>query len=426
MKIKIKNLGKIEEAKLELENIAVIVGNNNSGKSTIGKGIYTSLATISEDFYDVYNEERKMMINIELRNLLEIVMYEEHMSKKDKYAQNILTSQLFRKEENLITVLKNELSTIRYSEFRLSFDDFGVKIYEILMLIENVLLIQKLTARSEKQIKESSAKIRTALNLKYEDLEFKKRLFKILVSGEFNNPIKKDKNSFSIEIDDFKATYSTNQNVELENINLLRRSIYLDTPFIVNYINNYKVDYSHESQLYRMITENLDTGILEKEKYFKHNEIEKKIEEIIKGKLIFDKEKNKFEFHEKDLGTLGVKDLATGVKSLGILLMLLKKIDYNTVLILDEPEVHLHPEWQFKLAEILTIISKEIGAKILITTHSTFFVEAIELFSKKYEIQKNFYYCQDGKIFDANDSTVYKKVNGEIFDELDKLRGEII
>lgn len=190
MKIKIKNLGKIEEAKLELENIAVIVGNNNSGKSTIGKGIYTSLATISEDFYDVYNEERKMMINIELRNLLEIVMYEEHMSKKDKYAQNILTSQLFRKEENLITVLKNELSTIRYSEFRLSFDDFGVKIYEILMLIENVLLIQKLTARSEKQIKESSAKIRTALNLRYEDLEFKKRLFKILVSGEFNNPIK--------------------------------------------------------------------------------------------------------------------------------------------------------------------------------------------------------------------------------------------
>ena len=55
----------------------------------------------------------------------------------------------------------------------------------------------------------------------------------------------------------------------------------------------------------------------------------------------------------------------------------------KSLLIIDEPEVHLHPEWQVKFAEILTLLQKEIDIHILLTTHSPYFLQAIDVFSRK-------------------------------------------
>lgn len=40
MKICLKNIGKIKEADIELDGITIIAGDNNTGKSTIGKSVY--------------------------------------------------------------------------------------------------------------------------------------------------------------------------------------------------------------------------------------------------------------------------------------------------------------------------------------------------------------------------------------------------
>ena len=63
------------------------------------------------------------------------------------------------------------------------------------------------------------------------------------------------------------------------------------------------------------------------------------------------------------------------------------------MLILDEPESHLHPEWQNILAEIIVLIVKEFDTHVLLTTHSPNFLMAIEAFSKKHNlIEKTNYY----------------------------------
>ena len=41
MKLRIRNVAKIEEADLELNGITIIAGNNNTGKSTIGKIVFS-------------------------------------------------------------------------------------------------------------------------------------------------------------------------------------------------------------------------------------------------------------------------------------------------------------------------------------------------------------------------------------------------
>ena len=40
MRLEIKNIGRIEEASIEMNGITVIAGENDTGKSTVGKVLY--------------------------------------------------------------------------------------------------------------------------------------------------------------------------------------------------------------------------------------------------------------------------------------------------------------------------------------------------------------------------------------------------
>lgn len=46
-----------------------------------------------------------------------------------------------------------------------------------------------------------------------------------------------------------------------------------------------------------------------------------------------------------------------------------------------EPEINLHPEWQVEYAKTLVDLQKEFGLKIVITSHSPYFMRAIECFT---------------------------------------------
>ena len=82
-------------------------------------------------------------------------------------------------------------------------------------------------------------------------------------------------------------------------------------------------------------------------------------------------------------------NLSTGIKSFSILRRLLQNgsIDENGIIILDEPEIHLHPEWQLKFAEIIVLVQKEFETNILLNTHSPYFLNAIEVYSQRYGIE---------------------------------------
>ena len=78
---------------------------------------------------------------------------------------------------------------------------------------------------------------------------------------------------------------------------------------------------------------------------------------------------------------------ATGVKAFSLLQLLLSsgKLDNETMLILDEPESNLHPEWIVEYARIIVLLHKNYGVRFLISTHSTDLVAGIQAISKKEE-----------------------------------------
>ena len=92
----------------------------------------------------------------------------------------------------------------------------------------------------------------------------------------------------------------------------------------------------------------------------------------------------------------------------------------GSVLILDEPEIHLHPKWQLVFAEIIVMLQKEFDMHILINTHSPYFLDAIEVYSSKHEIaDKCKYYLAEvlddemSVMSDVSDDTerIYEKLS---------------
>ena len=57
---------------------------------------------------------------------------------------------------------------------------------------------------------------------------------------------------------------------------------------------------------------------------------------------------------------ININNLSTGLKAFVILKILLERniLKEKDVLILDEPEIHLHPKWQMQYAQIIVLLQK--------------------------------------------------------------------
>ena len=74
---------------------------------------------------------------------------------------------------------------------------------------------------------------------------------------------------------------------------------------------------------------------------------------------------------------------ASGFKSFSILSTLYKYnyLDRNTLLIIDEPEAHLHPAWIVEYAALLVRLVKKCGVRILVASHNPDMVNALKTFA---------------------------------------------
>lgn len=115
---------------------------------------------------------------------------------------------------------------------------------------------------------------------------------------------------------------------------------------------------------------------------------------------------------------IDVASLSTGLKAFVILKQLLinGNVQDKDVIVLDEPEIHLHPEWQLLYAEI--IVKGNLIFISLLQHIVLIFLEALELYSLKYNISDrcNYYMStlkDNGVVFENvsdNISKIYKQM----------------
>lgn len=390
MKLNLVNVGKIKKADIKLDGITVIAGENNTGKSTIGKMLFCVFNT----FYKIemqINEERQKTIARIITNY-----YHEMTSRLTRSFQPVsFVKYIVENKEMYVGDMNFLMDELK---------DFYIQVDKH---FEKYIDEDKLEKLADKII----------FYLGIDDNEIKKVILKKRLDAEFgmkvghlNNLEEISQVELQVKSNSIQFEIMKNEDIEINQfISLFKDIIYVDDPFVLDNLNqdsfwgiNNRFEHRGDLLLKLMSNENtkefsvVDELVVDK----KIAKIFEAMSEVCDGDLISVDGGTSYKYKTDKLnGELEISNLSTGMKSFIILRRLLKngKIDENGVIILDEPEIHLHPEWQLKFAEIIVLIQKEFGMNILLNTHSPYFLDAIEVFSRKYEIEEkcNYYLTEE-------------------------------
>lgn len=411
MRLILENVGKVQEADIKLDGITLIAGENNTGKSTVGKMLFC----IFESFYKIERQISQERINTIGRHIANF--YHETFNRAGrKYSVHDLAAEFVHNKEQYVgdsRIIRKAIEKF-FENREINFDAIAYQdtLEQLADKIYSVLFIE-------------DTEIRKAILQRTLDSEFGMKI------GFLNNESNYSKIQLEIRNSKIEFEVINNENINIiQDMSLNKEIIYIDDPFVLDDLQDllpYRSVYglNHRDSLLDKIVRVKDTrdfGALDEIL------VNKKLERIFEtmngicdGDLTVSEDGGNYSYRTSELnGTLEMSNLSTGIKSFIILKTLLRNgsINDNGVVILDEPEIHLHPEWQLKFAEVIVLIQKEFGVNILLNTHSPYFLNAIEVYVKKYGIEKKckFYLTDDNEgrtnIKDVTDQTelIYEKL----------------
>lgn len=446
MKISFKNIGVINSADIEICPLTVITGINDTGKSTVGRMLFTIIKAFSR-----YEEDLEVGEQEKIRSIFEILS-EIFFEVRDKANPN---SPIFIRRKDGITgtvaykhpvyssvetenigPLLEEISLIRQKAIKTNLHLLNVeKLISILEILNGKLKPEdnlKLKIDKIKQIytreDQKTDLVERALNKAlfsefYSELsiseisainisEGQKKLIHFEVDKhkiknfDYNDDLYYNEATFlesPVILHLYDALKYANTLFELRDKNY---SLYRDrgrVPFHIkdlmtklekiSYftdfsagINSYQLkfsDYIEYNSENEEIIENTSENSLNKQKY----NILTEISNTINGNMGYSKDTKDF-IYEKSIKNKKYKirsiNTATGIKSFGLLQMLLQTdfLNERHLVIIDEPESGLHPEWQLKYSETIVKLAKT-GIPFLLTTHSPYMVQALSHYSNK-------------------------------------------
>lgn len=379
MIIEIENIGKLKHAKVELKGITTIGGANDTGKSTVGKVLFA----LTHGFYQLEPRIEGEKISKLLSLFRDGSIHDDPIFYTDAY-KKVQFQQ--RQPQNFNAFTRN---LIEYCK------DYQVALGEEVSKICNF-------SKEEIAMEFIGSKFRE---------EFGSQISNFNSNDESTVKFISEKNTKTLKI-------LENQLISIDNVDDLNSQVaFIDDPYILDSLsqNQLKLWNDHRQQLMNQLCNkrNNEENILSKIETKKRLElIMSLINPICRGEL---EESSLFEYNFKLISgkTIELKNISAGIKTFIIIKTLLQQgaLGKNSILILDEPEVHLHPEWQLIFAELIVLLQKEFKLQVLLTTHSPYFLEAIEVYTVKHGIsqQCKFYLAEN-----HGDNATLKDVTNQV------------
>lgn len=378
MELSIENFAKIKTARIKLDGITAIAGLNDTGKSTVGKilyGMFSAIANIDKSVVLA----KKRSIQQELNSLLHQNNLNSHGSISQsafRYTREFIDDLVV--SENKTDALDAYLRNLeeRQKEFEITYnEDLKTQITES---------IRKVLSIPDEKVAQS------VVSLAFQKI-FNERI------NNIDNP----------DADATVGLLVKNRPIELvfrddslesmrREISLVNSATYIDNPFVLDRLNQLTIYENREAPWVRNLTNKLISLNEKKKNEALEDEalsrmivseglqkILDELDEVAPGSI--DNTHDGYLYRREKSGkALSVNSLSTGLKAFAIIkrLLLNQGLKERDVLILDEPEVHLHPKWQLKYAEIIVLLQKTFNLTVVVTTHSSHFLEALDLYSK--------------------------------------------
>ena len=376
IKVVTENFRAIGHAAIQINGITVVAGENSSGKSTISKLLYELFNTVAN--YEVLVKEELMREFSKLFQFFEIVYTDSKgILDRKEYSKIVDLSYEYNYKNKSFEEIKDLLSV------------FLSKIYSKIDITKSSRYNYIVSNILGDEIDNTLENIISFINQKIKKAIDKVHLRPISLFTEKLLNVFRDENlPKSFEVSEEKEVIVSLEKPTLSIPFSVQKAIYIDSPMSLGAGSSSNKHWSDLTKFIFFEDKNLSD--------FHNNDIYTSISKNIKGEAV------KFTlgtlstltFLREDGKEFNLTEVATGIKAFSIIQLLLKNghIDNRTLLIIDEPESHLHPQWIVEYARMIVLLHKHIGVKFFLASHNPDMVSAIRYIAEKEGVLDNVNY----------------------------------
>ena len=414
MKFYIENIGAIDKATVDIDGITIIAGENNVGKSTIGKALFAFLRNMN-DWKKIYDQVCKEAISKYLYQnsiwLEDFCMANSGAKRRRPSKTDLLISQ-YANEEYFHVALEDYQVSTESNDSQDATEALNAQLKNF--CLDYLSLYFKKSKNELFNLYESelsdwiSRTTKDAQRLKLDEVELQKHAIRNSLESVFQKQYRKfgtSKSTIAFTTNTREIIFQVTDAHEHLNttIQISKNVHFIESPRIYDYIANYQFGSNAKWHLRRMLVPNTFRSVVSPVnsshiRASATNDIDIELSpildhlaDIMGGQAEF-LQKSGLVFKDRVLDApISSANVSTGLKSIALLEYALRigAIERGDILILDEPEINLHPEWQIEYARTIVELQKFYDLKFIITSHSPFFMRAIECFTDINETMDN-------------------------------------
>lgn len=368
MKLTIKNLAKVAHAEVALNGITLIAGENDSGKSTCGKAVCTLLNAFEE------LDGRVGRIRMErLEDAIRTVMKRHFPIWRDESAQKFLDGQLASGE--FVKLL------LRY---------FGGAAQSRSREVDLTVAVEAVRDLKEEDVKRAA--IQRGFAATFHDQYIPLYRLRKERCDETSVILEADNARIGVQLKKSSCSYVRENDIRCG-------AWYVGSPDVVDQFGaRFYMGARNwfESKIIRAVSDGRREAMVDPVKGAFDVTVNKQALKILAehfkklndDEVTFDRNDGYVIKRKEFAAKLMLSNASMGTKSIALIRILVESgiLKRGDLLVLDEPEIHLHPEWQLIYAELVVLLRKELGVYVLLTTHSPDFTQAIRVYSKKHGI----------------------------------------